>query len=417
MVNNPFSRQARKQRKVQAELSRRNDTLVLATLQGNASSNTGIGETYISPVYEKLIEKVGVGATQLVHDWNDPDQRKKIMNSAEWAYEKVPQVWTSFNRLAETTVKAIKLRADVSDVVKDFWNRELSLRVPQLLLINSLKFGSALYEPNMNGFKVRDTRDFEWAQAPDGTITSIKQRTDKDGSYTKDVDKDKIRFLVLHPRFSDDRFGTPAVLPALADISILRGMINAGYTAFKNYAAPVVWIETPPGVSLADRQDIQTQLRTYDINVRLVLPPGCKVHTSFEKGQFIYADLKKMVTEQIVIAMGIGQISMGIPEGSNRSTSRTQQSLLYDQIIPYANLLAVTLSKDYKDIFGVDNAFQVQELSSEDVLRKSQADMRLSLAIYRLQQVIDSPNLTPDVRDLATKRIKSLLELETARSV
>lgn len=408
-----FSSKARREKRLRKEQIRQNQTLVLAAINGDMPHGTpGVGYTYIDPRYSD--EKV---SSEFVSDDN-PDKRRKIMVDCAWAYENVAQVWTAFNTFAETCVKAITLKQDAPDEAKTFWKKETRARTPHLLTLNALKFGAAIYEPNKQGFKVRDTRDFEWTQNPDGNINTFGQRKDLYGTYDKKIDKDKVKFFVLHPRFSDDTYGVPAAKPALPDINILRNMISQGFKAFKNYAAPVVWIQTPPGTILADRQDIQNQLRSYTIDTRLVLPPGCEVKSQFEKGQFVYTDLRKLIREQIVTAMGVGQVSLGISEGSNRSTSREEKGSLYDRVLPAAELLAVTLNDEFDLIYKKgDNNFVVQELSSEDVLRKSNADMRLSLAVWRLQQVIDSPQAQEAVKAAAQKRILALLAMETARSV
>lgn len=414
-MKNRFSARSRRENRLKKEEAILNQTLILAAIDGNVPAGTqGVGYTYIMQQFKEDEKR----SSAMVTDLDDPESRRKIMNSCAWAYENVAHAWTGFNTFAETCVKAVMVKKDASNDAKAFWKRETKARTQQLLVLNSLKFGSAVFEPNTMGFKVRDTRDFEWTQKSNGTIKTLKQRLDILGTFDKDVDREKVNFFVLHPRFSDDTYGVPAAKPALPDIDILRKMINQGYTAFKNYAAPVIWIQTPVGVGLADRQDIQTQLQSYGIETRLVLPPGCEVKSVFEKGQFIYTDLRKMIREQIVTAMGVGQISLGITESSNRSTSREEKGSLYDRVLPAAELLATTLSDEFDALYkkGGDN-FVVQELSAQDMLMKSNADMKLALAVWRLQQAIDSPNAAAEVQTAARKRILELLSAETARSV
>lgn len=412
----PFSSESRRKKQRLKRETQQNQTLILAAMDAKLPAGTpGVGYTYIAPQYQELVAQA---SSSLVTDWDNPDTRRKIMGSCAWAYENVAHVWTGFNTIAETCVKAVVLKKDAPNEAKSFWKRETKARTQQLLILNSLKFGSAIFEPNSMGFKVRDTRDFEWIQNSNGTIRNIHQRLDILGGFDKPVDKEKVKFFVLHPRFSDDSYGVPAAKPALPDINILRGMINQGWKAFKSYAAPIIWIQTPVGTGLADRQDIQNQLRTFKIDTRMVLPPGCEIKSVFEKGQFVYTDLRKMIREQLVTAMGVGQISLGITEGSNRATSHEERGALYDRVQPAAELLATTLSDEFDLIYkkGGDN-FIVQELSAEDVLRKANADWKLSNSVWRLQQAMDSPNCPPVVKAELEKRILSLLKMETARSV
>lgn len=416
-MKNRFSAESRKIKRKMREDAQVNQTLILAAIDGKMPDlGHGIGYTYIAQQFKE--ESQGEPSSSF-SNWDSPDARRKIMNNCGWAYENVAHVWTGFNTISETTVKALMVRKDASNDAKDFWRKEVKARTPQLLMLNSLKFGSSVFEPNSLGFKVRDTTSFQWSQNSNGSIKDINQQLDPLGAFDKEVDAEKVKFFVLHPRFSDDTYGVPAAKPALPDINILRKMINQGFKAFQNYAAPVIWIQTPPGVGLADRQDIQSQLRTYSIDTRLVLPPGCEVKSVFEKGQFVYADLRKMIREQIVTTMAVGQISLGITEGSNRATSHEERASLYDRVLPAAQLLATTLSDEFERVYakgGKDN-FIVQELSAEDILKKSNADMKLSLAVWRLQQSIDSPNVSNEVKTAAQARILEILGVQTARSV
>jgi hypothetical protein len=258
---------------------------------------------------------------------------EKTMRLAEWVYLNVEEVWSAFNLLAEATARGFEARPvdDADEQAVADWNRAVAIEDKVRMWIkNALVYGRCVMEAGEDFLKVRNPRSMELEQDEDGELVEVTQVLD-DGEHPVPVDR--VHVFTLHRLFSDDVRGISAVQPVLQTVDDMVGASRVNRAIQERYRAPIRIIEMPSDATDQDRKSLQSQLEETPPDMDLVLPPGAKVTVVGHGDDQVDVDelMSHQFVDRIFIGLDIPKVALGLPDGSNRSTSRTQRRLLLEQ--------------------------------------------------------------------------------------
>ncbi len=263
---------------------------------------------------------------------------ERAMELALWTYLNVEEVWSGFNLLAEAVGKGfhIQTRFKKDQRRVEAWKRTVHLEDKVRMWVkNALVFGRCVMEAGNDFLKVRDPRTITLDQDEDGNLETVTQEVD---DQERDIPTDRVFVFTLHRLFSDDLHGISACQPVFQTVDDMLGARKVNRAVQKRYRAPIRLIEMPDEATEPDRRAVQTQLEETPPDMDLVLPPGAQVHVLGHGENTLTIDdlMKDHLTERIFLGLGIPKIALGLPDGSNRSTSQTQRELLLrNKVAPY----------------------------------------------------------------------------------
>lgn len=294
---------------------------------------------------------------------------EKVMELAEWVYLHVEEVWSGFNLIAEAVAKgyqvATRFKKDHARV--DAWNTHVRIEDKVRMWVkNALVYGRCVMEAGESFCKVRNPRTLTLEQDNDGDLVKVVQDTD-DGE--KEIPTERVHVFTLHRLFSDDLSGVSAVQPVLQTIDDQVGVRKVNRAVQKRYRAPVRLIEMPADATDADRKAVQAQLEETPPDMDIVLPPGAKVHVLNHGKDGVVIDelMKAHFTDRIFMGLGIPKLALGIPDGSNRSTSETQRKLLLAQkVAPYQRQVRQFAQALYHAVLDVEVEVSFDPIDARD---------------------------------------------------
>lgn len=328
--------------------------------------------TLVDDKLRLLLSHAGPASTAtLPSDGSDENRLtdRKSMELALWTYLNVEEVWSGFNLIAETVAKGFQIQTRFKKDARrtDHWARAVHLDDKVRMWVkNALVFGRCVMEVGEDFCKVRDPRTLTLDQDDDGQLVKVTQEVD---NQEREIPTDRVHIFTLHRLFSDDLRGISACQPVFQTIDDMLGARRVNRAIQKRYRAPIRLIEMPADATEPDRRAVQSQLEETPPDMDIVLPPGAKIHVlgHGDKGLEIDDLMKEHLTDRIFLGLGIPKIALGLPDGSNRSTSQVQRELLLqNKVAPYQRQVKQFTERLLQEALGIEATVTFDPVDTRD---------------------------------------------------